>query len=88
MPFYGRSMTPPYEGYPYAEIMARYHPSPATDEVDNIYFNGIETIQQKTCLAKTDGLGGVMVWELGQDSHDDTSLLRATYQAAIGECEP
>ena len=75
MPFYGRSITPPHEEYLYAEIMARYHPSPTTDEVDNIYFNGIGTIQQKTCLAKTERLGGVMVWELGQDSHDDTSLL-------------
>ena len=88
MPFYGRSITPPHEEYLYAEIMARYHPSPTTDEVDNIYFNGIGTIQQKTCLAKTERLGGVMVWELGQDSHDDTSLLRAIYQAAAGECGP
>jgi GH18 family chitinase len=88
MPFYGRSMTPPHEGYLYAEIIARYHPSPTTDEVDNIYFNGIGTIQQKTCLAKTEGLGGAMVWELGQDSQDDTSLLRAIYRAATGECGP
>ena len=88
MPFYGRSMTPPHNEYLYSEIMTRYHPSPATDEVDNIYFNGIGTTQQKTCLAKTEGLGGVMVWELGQDSQDDTSLLRAIYQAATSECEP
>ena len=81
-------MTPPHNEYLYSEIMTRYHPLPATDEVDNIYFNGIGTTQQKTCLAKTEGLGGVMVWELGQDSQDDTSLLRAIYQAATSECEP
>ena len=86
MPFYGRAMTPPQEEYTYAEIVERYHLSPMRDEVDNIYFNGIGTVKQKTCFAKTMGLGGVMVWELGQDSTDNTSLLRAIYQAAISEC--
>jgi GH18 family chitinase len=87
MPFYGRTMTPPYKDYPYAEIVERYHPSPMSDEIENIYFNGIGTIQRKTCLAKTMGLGGVMVWELGQDSLDSTSLLGAIYQAVTTECE-
>lgn len=82
LPFYGRTKMPPYTGYSYAEIVERYHPAPIFDEVDNIYFNGIGTIQQKTCLAKTMGLGGVMVWELGQDSMDGSSLLAAIYKAA------
>jgi GH18 family chitinase len=86
IPFYGRSMTPPYTSYSYAEIMALYHPKPILNEIENIYFNGIWTIRQKTCLAKTMGLGGVMIWELGQDSADDTSLLRAVYMAAINNC--
>jgi chitinase len=87
MPFYGRAMTPPQKEYTYAEIVERYHPSPMLDEVGNIYFNGIGTVKQKTCLAKTMGLGGVMIWELGQDSTDNTSLLRAIYQAATSKCE-
>ena len=86
IPFYGRSMTAPYKSYTYAEIVALYQPKPIFDEIDNIYFNGIETVQQKTCLAKTMGLGGVMIWELGQDSTDETSLLRAIYKATIMEC--
>ena len=88
VPFYGRTMTPPYTDYSYAEIVARYHPAPLVDEIENIYFNGMGTVQQKTCLAKTTGLGGVMIWELGQDSAGSASLLGAIYQAAIGECGP
>jgi chitinase len=86
IPFYGRAMTPPQKEYLYAEIVERYHPSPMLDEVGDIYFNGVGTVKQKTCLAKTLGLGGVMVWELGQDSTDNTSLLRAIYQAATSDC--
>ena len=87
IPFYGRAMTPPNKEYLYADIVALYHPPPMFDEVENIYFNGIGTVKQKTCLAKTTGLGGVMIWELGQDSGDNSSLLRAIYQAATSECE-
>jgi GH18 family chitinase len=87
MPFYGRAMTPPYKDYTYAEIVELYHPASVVDEAENIYFNGSETVKQKTCLAKTMGLGGVMIWELGQDSSDNTSLLRAIHKAATGECE-
>lgn len=86
LPFYGRIMTAPYNSYTYSEIVERYHPLPALDEAGDIYFNGIETIQHKTCLAKAMGLGGVMVWELGQDSNDEASLLRAIYETATGTC--
>jgi chitinase len=87
MPFYGRAMTPPYKDYTYAEIVEFYHPSATIDEIENVYFNGIGTVQEKTCLAKTMRLGGVMIWELGQDTTDNTSLLRAIYQATTSECE-
>ena len=77
IPFYGRETTPPYNESTYAEIIGQYHPSPEIDEVNGIYFNGIETIQKKTCLAFDANIGGVMVWELGQDTTDNTSLLQA-----------
>jgi hypothetical protein len=80
-------MTPPNKAYTYAEIVELYHPAPTVDEVENIYFNGSETIGQKTCFAKRMGLGGVMIWELGQDTSDHTSLLRATFQGITSECE-
>ena len=37
-------------------------------EAGGFYFNGIKTIQQKTRYAKEIGLGGFMIWELGQDA--------------------
>ena len=87
MPFYGRAMTAPYKDHTYAEIVELYHPSGTIDEIENVYFNGIGTVQRKTCLAKKMGLGGVMIWELGQDTADNTSLLRAIHQAATSECQ-
>lgn len=41
-----------------------------------IYYNGRPTIKKKTILAQTRA-NGVMMWEKGQDSHDDLSLLKA-----------
>ena len=40
--------------------------------------NGKATVQAKTRFARDSGLGGVMVWELGQDARDpELSLLEA-----------
>jgi GH18 family chitinase len=41
-----------------------------------IYYNGQPTVKRKAMYAKSVG-NGVMVWEKGQDAHDNTSLLRA-----------
>ncbi|MEQ8703266.1 MAG: glycosyl hydrolase family 18 protein [Phaeodactylibacter sp.] len=46
------------------------------DQVDQVYYNGIPTIVQKTQLAHAQ-LAGIMIWELGQDHFSDLSLLRA-----------
>lgn len=40
------------------------------------YYNGIPTIAKKTQLA-LDTAGGIMNWELTQDTNDDFSLLKA-----------
>ena len=45
------------------------------------FYNGINTIEAKTRLAKQLGLGGVMIWEIGLDTADDTSLLKAIDRA-------
>jgi GH18 family chitinase len=41
-----------------------------------IYYNGQPTIKKKAMLAKTMA-NGVMLWEKGQDTHDNNSLLKA-----------
>ena len=54
-----------------AIVTASGYASPFT-----IYYNGQPTIKLKTMLAKQKG-NGVMLWEKGQDTNDNTSLLKA-----------
>lgn len=54
-----------------AIVTASGYASPFT-----IYYNGQPTIKLKTMQAKQRG-NGVMLWEKGQDTHDNTSLLKA-----------
>lgn len=44
------------------------------DSSGQIYFNGRPTIEKKVKLTAQD-VGGIMIWELGQDSFDEYSLL-------------
>ena len=51
-------------------------------EIDNVgtkYYNGRATIARKVKLASTK-LSGIMVWELGQDSFNDYSLLKTIHK--------
>jgi hypothetical protein len=45
-------------------------------------YNGIATIKQKTSLALQQA-GGIMIWELSQDTRDATSLLKAINDVII-----
>ena len=48
------------------------------DVFEDYYYNGIDTIVAKTRLALREKIGGLMIWENGQDVHDDPlSLLGA-----------
>jgi len=70
LPFYGKDPNTDYkvilEGDPNAYSM---------DQLDDVHYNGIPTIQKKTLLAK-ERAAGVMIWELSQDSNNKYSLLR------------
>ena len=76
VPFYGRPQWKEYQ-----EIVAMDPKAPTKDVVNGIYYNGIPTIKAKTKLAKKDA-GGIMIWEITQDTTDATSLLNAIYQEA------
>lgn len=65
----------------FGEIVAA---NPANADVDQIgtdpngyneYYNGRPTIAAKVGLADSEGLGGIMIWEVAQDSFDQYSLL-------------
>jgi chitinase len=89
IPFYGRNIQPPNRELSYAEIIKEYQPASNVDEVDGIYFNGLETVQHKTCNAIRKNIGGVMVWELAHDTLDETSLLQRIFDLSTGKksCE-
>jgi GH18 family chitinase len=75
LPFYGRDVQS-RNATTYREIVAKFRPDPTIDQVGQVYFNGPETIRRKVELAIDSQLGGLMVWELGQDAPGDQSLLK------------
>merc|ERR1711924_108047 len=79
LPAYGRNRKDLGDVMTYADIVREHKPGPEVDELaDGMYFNGLLTIQKKARWAITNGLLGVMMWEIGQDSQDEaTSLLSA-----------
>jgi len=85
VPFYGRGYTPSGPSWSsavsYKTLKERYRLKPDQDTVSGYYFNGIETVRRKVQYAKSAGLSGVMVWEIGQDTDDDSSLLGAISDA-------
>jgi GH18 family chitinase len=82
VPFYGRNVNDAENALSYSNIVRRSHPGPAVDEIYGMYFNGMNTIERKTRYALEHKLAGVMIWEIGQDTHDSTSLLQAIRRAA------
>ncbi|NQU29554.1 MAG: hypothetical protein HQ525_02700 [Anaerolineae bacterium] len=87
IPFYGREMAYPQRAFTYAEIVDAYAPSAETNEVENIYFNGIQSVRDKTRYAYENEFGGIMIWELAQDTQDETSLLRAIGEILLQSCQ-
>jgi GH18 family chitinase len=76
LPFYGRQITNRNNVLTYAEIKQRFRPGNNQDEAGGFYFNGPDTLAKKVKLAKKRGLGGVMIWEIGQDAKGKDSLLK------------
>ncbi len=50
-------------------------------------YNGVPTVRRKTEWAKANG-GGIMYWELSQDTAGSTSLVNAIYEVATGGSPP
>lgn len=73
LPFYGK----PGGGKGKYKELLEHGADPYSDEFEGIYYNGINTIKKKTQLAKDQHFAGVMIWEIDQDTKDETSLLKA-----------
>lgn len=81
VPFYAR---PSWADY--GAILASVPIAGGTDHTAyngmEVYYNGVDTIMEKTRYAK-ENLGGIVVWELTQDTADpEKSLLQAIGRAA------
>ena len=86
VPFYSR---PDY--YTYAQLVA-LDPANANRDCATVNgvqqcYNGIPTIKRKTQWAMANA-GGVMNWELSQDTSGSTSLLSAIYDTVMGGTPP
>lgn len=79
IPFYGRARGG--DARTYAEIALDQTLSDSTDEVAGFAFNGPRTVAEKVRYATRERLGGVMIWEIGQDASGSTSLIGAIEQA-------
>lgn len=86
LPLYGWDFSTPgaVRSVNYGDIVAANPAYAHTDQVGKLYYNGIKTVVAKTELAKREA-GGVMLWELGKDAHNEYSLLRTAYHTMKGE---
>ncbi len=76
----------PFYSYPgnstYAALVQAYGDNAVYDDMEGTanYHNSVSTMQAKTAWAMEYGLGGMMIWELSQDTtNPSTSLLHAIY---------
>ena len=91
VPFYGYEFKSnnTSSAWRYSQIVDAYFDAENKDIIGNtIYYNGIPTIKDKTKLAINKG-GGVMIWELSQDSQvKSKSLLNAIVETApVGDID-
>ena len=83
VPFFGRSRKDHNDTISYADLVRKYCPSPDSDHAGDYYFNGIATLRRKVRYAQEQGLAGIMIWELGQDAQERTSLLRVISETIL-----
>lgn len=80
VPFYGYNFTyKEVTSSTYAQIVATNPQFADQDEVGKIYYNGRSTISQKVEFASQNA-GGIMIWEIAQDSFDQYSLLSVIHK--------
>ena len=86
MPFYGWDFAR-NKSWRYSEIVSMDPNNAYTDNVEQIYYNGIPTIIKKVGFAKR-SFSGVMFWQLLHDTTDELSLLTAVDQTIkLTDCD-
>jgi chitinase len=79
VPFYGKLPSTPYR-----QLVSQDPQAPEKDQVGEVHYNGTETIKRKTALALQRG-SGIMIWEITQDTSNESSLLRAIHETASAQ---
>ena len=81
VPFYGYNFlnSTTAESFTYGSMVASNTSNSERDQVGNKYYNGRPTIASKVKLA-AQNLSGIMIWELGQDSFTEYSLLQTIHK--------
>ena len=81
VPFYGYNFlnSTTVESFTYGSMVASNTSNSERDQVGNKYYNGRPTIANKVKLA-AQNLSGIMIWELGQDSFTEYSLLQTIHK--------
>jgi GH18 family chitinase len=75
VPFYGYNFTyNPVTSSTFGQIVEAGTQFADQDEIGKIYYNGRPTIAQKVEFA-SENAGGIMIWEIAQDSFNEYSLL-------------
>lgn len=78
VPFYGHNFDT-QQFVTYGEMVQNNSSNADVDQVGNTYYNGRPTIEKKVQLAY-DKVGGIMIWELAQDSFTEYSLLSTIHE--------
>lgn len=86
IPFYGRNDQS--DALKYEEIVSACNPLPSSNTCNGYFFNGIDLVNQKTQYVIDQGYFGVMIWNLGQDTYDQTSLLNTINETFTGGPTP
>ena len=81
VPFYGYDFqnSTTVKSFTYGSMVASDVSNSEKDNVGNKYYNGRPTIANKVKLA-AQNLSGIMIWELGQDSFSEYSLLETIHK--------
>ncbi|NHA04636.1 hypothetical protein G7092_12555 [Mucilaginibacter sp. HC2] len=82
VPFYARDNRGDYITKNYNDVLA-LGGSPNSDTFQNYGYNGIPTITNKTNLCFTQGVGGMMIWELAGDATGANSLLSTIHNVIV-----
>jgi len=80
VPFYGFDFsTSPVTSITYGQLVKGDSKLAAVDQTGLTFYNGRPTIKAKVEMAAKD-VSGIMIWELGQDSFDQYSLLSTIHE--------